>query len=265
MSTPRRPGLSSPSAETSNRACARTASTSSVPTATSARTTARAAGSASPPAAWARAGARSLPQLRPHRLGHARLPAGRRPDRRLAVREPRVVGRVHREPAGRAAFGDQVAFHIGWSWQDRKTHHGQLAVRGREIRMRLRRADRTFEAATPCTADKCLGRRWTLVANAADLLALHTHGPGRATSPCDRCGPNARGPFPPTTPLPLIGDHDACGRRRCLLHRLGHTVPPIPGPSTRSAGHRPIPDGTITCDISERHVGHADTAARGPA
>ncbi|MBL1086766.1 hypothetical protein JK359_33205 [Streptomyces actinomycinicus] len=91
----------------------------------------------------------------------------------------------------RAAFGDQVAFHIGWSWQDRDTHHGQLTVRGREIQMRLRRADQVFEAATPCTADKCRGRRWTPVATTADLLALHTHGPSRVTLPCDRCGPNA--------------------------------------------------------------------------
>lgn len=90
----------------------------------------------------------------------------------------------------RAAFGDQVAFYIAWSWQDRETHHGQLAVRGHEIRMRLRCADGVFEASTPCTAGGCRGRRWTPVADAAALFALHARGPGSAASPCDRCAPN---------------------------------------------------------------------------
>lgn len=93
----------------------------------------------------------------------------------------------------RAAFGDQVAFHISWSWQDREMHHGQLGVRGREIRLRLRRTDQVFEAASDCPADGCRGRRWSVVANAPELLALHTHGPRSTASPCDRCGPTARG------------------------------------------------------------------------
>ncbi|MFF7764219.1 hypothetical protein [Streptomyces griseorubiginosus] len=92
----------------------------------------------------------------------------------------------------RAVFGDQVAFHISWSWQDREMHCGQLSVRGHEIRLRLHRATQVFEAASSCTADQCRGRRWSIVADSAQLLALHTHGPRSATSPCDRCGPTAR-------------------------------------------------------------------------
>ncbi|MEU0390045.1 hypothetical protein [Streptomyces chartreusis] len=88
----------------------------------------------------------------------------------------------------RVAFGDQVAHYITWSWQDRELHHGHLAVSGQQIRLRLRRADEAFEAASPCAADRCRGRRWSPVASAADLLAVHTHGPSRAASPCDRCG-----------------------------------------------------------------------------
>jgi hypothetical protein len=92
----------------------------------------------------------------------------------------------------RSAFGDQVAFHISWSWQDREMHHGQLTVRGHEIRMRLRRTDGVFEAASDCTAEGCRGRRWSVVANTAQLLALHTHDPRSTATPCDRCGPTGR-------------------------------------------------------------------------
>ncbi|MFI5688417.1 hypothetical protein [Streptomyces sp. NPDC051636] len=49
----------------------------------------------------------------------------------------------------RVAFGDQVAHYIAWSWQDRELHHGHLAISGQQIRLRLHRADESFEAASP--------------------------------------------------------------------------------------------------------------------
>jgi hypothetical protein len=185
--------LSSRSHATSSRACARAAATRPALTATATRTTAR------------------REHLTTGCLGTGREPArcpncGRIDSGTLEfLPEPDPIadllsGRI--EPSAeylasqlaRVAFGDQVAHYITWSWQDRKLHHGHLAISGQQIRLRLRRADEAFEAASPCTADRRRGRRWSPVTSAADLLAVHTHGPSRAASPCDRCG---------TAPQPL--------------------------------------------------------------